>query len=477
MKQPYMEMIINETADRRGIAMRGVGNPVPSPLVSIQLINAESGLQTQFNVTLHISADDRKKVHIGSFEMMLYEFAQMNGGSNLPCYIELGWVYDTGEKNTLSIQGMFMQFSAAVKNSFMEYVLTGVGNFTEVGNNKGIAFPAINGNYRVSDVVEAALDYIQANSAFDYDIDHDDEVVPIVRPAMVTSLTSFIYGDGDRAGLIQQAYCEGSRSSAYRLPGRLSSGDYLNAGYSGSDIMGKIGEPICNSQRSASAYTFSITDPTFHKRGLIRFKNNSNLANYINSEVLLYGAENTNILTITATYNGITQQLFGSGAIVQTGMALGLDGSVLTTSSNRTNSYAASAPAMYAAGNVLNNQNAISTQFNTNIQVSIVGNPKIYRVADAVRLIVYSRGTLNPITGVYRIMKVSHNVTGTSYTTMLTLQRLDAITANNAVTTVVGEGAGTPKINGKSVSSLHGGKPDFGQPYQNIMNLLRRGLL
>lgn len=484
MRQPYMEMIINETSSRKGIALRGVGNKVPSPLVSIQFIDTESAIQTSFKVTLHISGNQNKSYHVGSLEMLLYEFAKMNGDSIIPCYIAMGWTKDgeletdaDGQLQVLEVQGQFIEFTAAVKNSYMEYVITGVGTLTSNGNNKGIAFPAINGNYKPSDCLEAALNYIQADSAFDYDIDHDDEVVPIYRPAQVTSLTSFVYGDGERQGLIQQSYCDGSRSSAYRLPGRLTSGDLRRAGYSNSQIKQMLGETMCNSQRSASSYSFSIVEPTFHRRGVIRYKNNTNLANYVNKEILLYGAQNTNILSLTATYNGITQQLYGSGATVQTGLALGLDGSVLTNDSNRTNSYSASAPSMYSAGNVLNNLNAISTQFNTEIQVTIVGSPKLYKVGNSVRLVVYTRGTLNPITGTYQIMKVSHLITGTSYTTTLNLKRLDPITANNTVAAIAGTGSGTPKINGSSISALPGGKPYFGKPYQNIMNILRRGLL
>lgn len=485
MKQPYMEMVINQTSSRRGMAMRSVGEKVPSPLVSIQFTDSESAIQTKFVVTLHISGSLNKGYHIGSFEMMLYEFAQMNGGSVLPGYIEIGWADSDGDfeldasgnKRTMTVQGEFIQFKAAVKSSYMEYVLTGVGNLTASGNNKGLAFPAVCGNYKPSDVLEAALNYVQANNAFDYDIDHDDEVVPIYREAAVTSLTSFVYGDGNRQGIIQQSYCEGSRSTAYRLPGNLTSGDLLQAGYSSSMIRSMMGAPICASQRSASSYSFSIVEPTFHNRGVIRYKNNTNLANYTDKGVLLYGTENANILSITATYDGIIQQLYGSGATVQTGLALGLDGSVLTTTSNRTNSYAACAPAMFSAGNVLNNLNAISTQFNTDIQVTTVGNPVLYKVADKVRLIVYSRGTLNPITGQYRIQKVTHLVTGTAYTTTLTLKRLDPITANNVVSAIAGSGESNPKVNGNSVSALSGSKPDFGKPYQDIMNVLRRGLV
>lgn len=486
MRQPYMEMIINDTqsSGKKGIALRSLGEKVPSPLVSIQFTDAENALQSNFTVTLHISGNQNKGYHVGTFEMLLYAFAQMQGGSILPCYIELGWaedegiaVDDDGRQQLLSIQGQFIKFKSTVKNSYMEYVLTGVGNFTATGNNKGLYFPAVKGNYRPSDTIEDALNFIQAYTAFDYDIDHDDEVVPMYLPAAITSLYSYVYGDSTRAGIIQQAYCAGSRSTAYRLPGRLSSGMYSTIGLSHSQIRGLLGAPVAVTQRSASSYSFSITEPTFHKRGVIRFKNNTNLANYANKEILLYGAQNANVLSLTASYDGYTQQLYGSGASVQTGVGIDIDGNLLTTESNRSNSYSASAPSMYAAGNVINNLNAISTQFNTDIQATIVGNPKLYKIAEKVRLVVFSRGTLNPITGQYRVVKVTHTVTGTSYQTVLGLKRLDPITANNVVSSIAGDGDGTPNINGSTTAALHSGKPRYAVPYQSVMNLLRRGVL
>lgn len=473
MKQPYMEMTIN------GLSMRGLGNKIPSPLVGINLTNAESGLQTNFTVTLHIHGNANNSIHVGSFEMLLYEFAQMKGDSVLPCYIQIGWVdSDTDALDTISIQGIFMQFKASAKGSYMEYILTGLGNFSESGNLKGLAIPAVRGNYRPSDVLEAMLDYVHAGDMFDYDIDHDDEVVPIDIPSRVTSISSLVYGDGNHQGLIQQSYCEGTRSAAYRLPGSLYSEAYRIAGFSNPIINKLLGEPICSTQRSASSYTFSITDPTFHSKGIISYKNDSNLANYVNQEILLYGGLETNILSITASYNGITQQLLGSGASVQTGLALGLDGSVMSTEDNRQNSYSASAKSMYSTGNVLNNLNAISTQFNTDIQVTTLGKPSIYKIAQSVRLIVWSRGTLNPITGIYRVMKVTHNITGTSYTTLLSLKRLDPITANDAKSNSVGDGSSSPKVNGSSKGGIQpSGKVNLGPPYQNISNLMKRGNL
>lgn len=468
MPAPYMQLVINDTA------MRSPGYKVPSPLIGINLENAESGLQTNFTATLHIYGDAKNDVHVGSFEMMLYEFAQMQGDSVLPCYIEIGWADGDRILESLKIQGLFIEFNASVKSNYMEYTIKGIGNFTNAGNIRGLAMPAIRGNYRPSDVVEAGLNYIQAHEVFDYDIDHDDEIVPINQPAMVTSLGEFVLGSSERPGLIQQSYSEGSKSSAYRLPSKLSSADYRRAGYTNEEIVKLLGPPLSQTQRSASAYSFSITDPTFHQRGIIRYKNNVNLANYVSEDALIWGGLYTNILSITATYNGVTQQLLGSGTMVQTGMAVALDGTRIVSTANRQNSYAANAESMFAAGNVVNNLNAVSTQFNTDIQVVIVGQPRVFQIAEAIRVLVYSGGTLNPITGVYRIMKVRHSITGTGYTTTLTLKRLDLITANNTAASIAGY-TNPVTINGDKAATRRGNVPYFGEPFQRIMNLMRRG--
>lgn len=468
MPAPYMQLVIND------VAMRSPGYKVPSPLINIALENAESGLQTNFTATLHVYGDARNSVHVGSFEMMLYEFAQMQGDSVLPCYIEIGWADGDKVLESLEVQAMFVEFQTAVKTNYMEYTIKGIGNFTNAGNIRGLAMPAVRGLFRPSDVVEAALNYIRADEVFDYDIDHDDEVVPINQPAMITSLGEFVLGSGERTGLLQQSYSEGSKSAAYRLPGTYSSEDYRKAGYSNKQLVEMLGPPVAQTQRSASAYSFSITDPTFHQRGIIRYKNNVNLANYVSSDVLMWGGLYTNILSITATYNGVTQQLLGTGAYVQTGMAIELNGTRVVSTANRQNSYASTAASMFAAGNVVNNLNAISTQFNTDIQVTIVGQPKVYQIAEAVRVLVYSGGTLNPITGVYRIMKVRHNITGTAYTTTLTLKRLDLITANNTAASIAGY-TNPITINGERAATRKGTVVNFGEPFQRIMNLMRRG--
>lgn len=276
--------------------------------------------------------------------------------------------------------------------------------------------------------------------------------------------------------MIQQSYCEGSRSCAYGLPNNNPTGMYLKAGYTKAEIHNLMGSPVAQTQRSASSYTFSITEPTFHTRGVIRYKNNVNLANYVSQDVLIWGGLYTNIMSISATYQGVTQQLLGSGTTVQTGMGITLKGESLVTTANRQNSYSATIGSMYAAGNALNNLNAISTQFNTNVQITIVGSPRVFRVADAVRVVVYTGGTLNPITGVYRIIKVAHNINGTSYTTTLTVQRLDLITANNTATAIAGY-TNTSKLNNVQAASSARNSLDLGQPFQHIINILKRGKL
>lgn len=469
-RQPYMQFVI------QNIALRSLGFKVPSPLVGISLTNAESGIQTNFKVTVHVLGSQRKQAHVGAFEMMLYEFAQMRGDSTTPCYLELGWADKTGILESLSVQGIFIQFTSTVKTGYTEYVLEGIGNFTNTATIRGIAIPAIRGNYRPSEVAEAVLDYVNAGEVFDYDIDHDDEVVPISKPSCVTSLGEYINGSSTQQGLIQQSYCEGSRSCAYGLPRNTATGVYLRAGYSKTEIHNLMGSPVAQTQRSASSYTFSITEPTFHTRGVIRYKNNVNLANYVSDDVLIWGGLYTNILSISATYQGVTQTLLGSGASVQTGMGITLKGESLTTQSNRQNSYSATLGSMYSAGNVLNNLNAISTQFNTNVQITIVGKPKVFQVADAVRVVVYTGGTLNPITGVYRIIKVAHNINGTSYTTTLTVQRLDLITANNTATSIAGYTT-TSRLNNVQAATSIRDNLYLGQPFQHIINILKRGKL
>ena len=178
---------------------------------------------------------------------------------------------------------------------------------------------------------------------------------------------------------------------------------------------------------------------------------------------------------MSATYHGVTQTLLGSGASVQTGMGLTLNGDTLVSKDNRQNSYAATVDSMYSAGNALNNLNAISTQFNTNLQVTIVGATHIYKVSDQVKIIVYTGGTLNPITGLYTVLKVSHSITGTSYQTTLTVMRLNMTSANNTASMISGYTNTTKKNGVQSASKQTSGPLNLGQPFQHIANIMKRG--
>lgn len=484
-RQPYMQIVLGGEAMRNtgltgGVAMRSLGYKAPSPLVGIQLddiVCGDSGNgQGSFSATFNFPGSLENKVHVSSFEMMLYEFAQMRGNAETDCYIEIGWCKEGVIIESLKMQAMFVQFKATVHTGYMEYVCSGFCNFSCMAALQSIAIPAIRGYYQPSVVLEAILNYVKAYEIFDYDIDHDDEVVPIDIEADRTSLNKIIFGEGDKPGLIQQTYNAGSKSSAYKLPGNFTTDELRTAGYTNTEIKAFMGEPVCTTQRSASSYTLNIVEPTFYSKGIIRYKNDVNLVNYVSDDSLIWGGLHTNILSITATYNGVTANILGGGKSVSTGIAMSLSGETATSTANRQVSYAATVNSMFSAGTALNNLNALSTQFNTDIRVTVVGAPKIFKMACTFKLIVYTGGTLNPITGTYKMMKISHKVTGTSYTTELTLKRLDPVSANSTVASIAGYTNPITTNQGKSAATPSN-KLYLGPAFQSLSNLMKRGEL
>ena len=96
---------------------------------------------------------------------------------------------------------------------------------------------------------------------------------------------------------------------------------------------------------------------------------------------------------------------------------------------------------------------------------------------DSVKIVVYTGGTLNPITGIYQILKVSHNINGTSYKTTLTVVRLNLTSANNTVANVSGYTRTTKKNGIQSAAQQADGPLYLGQPFQHLANILKRGRL
>ena len=84
---------------------------------------------------------------------------------------------------------------------------------------------------------------------------------------------------------------------------------------------------------------------------------------------------------------------------------------------------------MYQTVNIINDLNALASQFSGDFTIQIPGSVKQYNIAQPVSLLVMSGNTISPITGIYNIMSVSHSI-NEQFVTTLKLQRLVISSAN-----------------------------------------------
>ena len=135
------------------------------------------------------------------------------------------------------------------------------------------------------------------------------------------------------------------------------------------------------------------------------------------------------------------------------------------------NSWSSSLAEVFQTANIINDVNAIASQFSGDFTVQIPGSTKQYSVAQPVSLLVMSGNTLSPITGVYNIMSVTHSISNTFVTT-LKLQRLvmssaNAVAASQSI--FVSGSSNYPSSSYETTSNiLSPYKVDFGQLYPDF---------
>ena len=201
--------------------------------------------------------------------------------------------------------------------------------------------------------------------------------------------------------------------------------------------------------------------------GVIHYKDTSSLPLTTDSGALKYGTSDTNIIALSGSYDGVAYNMTDMN-FSTLGFTLDEMGNTIVDSTSVVNSWANSVSEVYQTANIINDINALATQFSGNFQVTIAGSTNEYQLAQPVSLIVMSGNTLSPVSGIYNIMSVSHQISATYYT-ILVLQRL-AVSSANQVASGMGiyiSGSSNGVLSGftktKNVKST--GKVDFGTLY------------
>jgi hypothetical protein len=129
---------------------------------------------------------------------------------------------------------------------------------------------------------------------------------------------------------------------------------------------------------------------------------------------------------------------------------------------------------VFQTANIINDLNALATQFSGDFKVDIPGSLKKYTVAEPVSFLVLNGGTVSPISGIYNIVKVSHTISN-SFVTSLKLQRLVISSANQVATSQGILVNGTARYNNnsflKTPNIISPYKVDFGNMYPDFTHM------
>lgn len=480
LKQPYVSFAL------AGVNLADFGLKIPSPFCSLTVSNAQISSFLSWELKITVVGDQKKQSNIAAFEALLYSAAQDAGkyanSSGIPVSFMFGWLNSDGSMGDhLDYQGFTLQFSASTNGLSMSYTIKGYASIGFKSALPVIPVPALCGMVKPSAVFEAFCKAIKADTYYNLDIDHNDAPTLVNHGAMTTSFTAYSRGTysaddnySDFPGLLKlsKSY-SATRDAAGLKNGYKSLSSVLN-NISISSVSDFLKRSIVDATPQCSAFSMWVDEPTMTKRGTIHYKSNAGLVSTHYGDTLEYGTANTNILSLSGSYNGVAYNMTNMN-YSDVGFTVDGSGNTIVQASRIVNSWSASLADVYQTVNIINDVNALASQFSGDFSIEIPGTLKQYSLAQPVSLLVVSGNSVSPVTGVYSIVSVEHKVSNT-FTTVLKVQRLVMSSANEVassqgITLANSSGYGnysyTPTRNVISV-----GKVEFGDIYPTYEDIL-----
>lgn len=468
-----------------GLAITQYGLSIPSPFCSLVLNNTETDSYTSWELKISLGGDYTKKVNIAAFEALIYSAAQQKGYTNasgIPVSFMFGWLNEkTGSVDSyVSYSGWTLKYNVSMTGRFMTYTLTGYASQILKTNMPVLNIPALTGFVQPSAVLEALCKGIKATDYYELDIDKCDAPTLVSHNAMSTSFTSYVRGEktgkddyDSFPGLLtlSKSYNATRDAAGLRTKHKLST--YTSMGLQ--DLLMRDLKPsLTDNTPQQSTFSFWVEEPTMTKPGVIHYKNTSSIMSSRDAQVLKYGTADSNILSISGSYDGIAYNMSDMN-FSTLGFSLDESGQTIVNNTAVVNSWSSSLAEVYQTANIINDINALSTQFTGEFTVTIPGSVTGYTICQPVSLIVMSANTLSPVSGIYNIKSVSHTI-GATFVTTLTLQRLAISSANQ---TAAGMGIYISGSSGKIKSGFtqtpnvkSTGKVDFGVMYPTWQDIL-----
>jgi hypothetical protein len=460
---------------------------IPSPFTSLELNNSEIHSMTSWTLNCIVGGDSTRKINISAFEALLYSAAQQasqyDDSSGIPVSFIFGWLDESGNvEEYLSYQGFSLKFSVSSSGLHMQYKITGFASLAIQSSMPVLRIPAITGIVQPSAVLESLARASKATSYYNLDIDHNDAPTLINHGPITTSFNKYVRGtystEDDYDSFPGLLTLSKSYSSS-----RDSGGLHYKYKKLSQVLNNSIVTPIANFLQQAngdttpqlSSFSYWVDEPTMTQPGTIHYKSNAGMITSHSGDVLEYGTADTNVFSITGSYDGVAYNI-SEMRFSQVGFTVDGSGSTIMQNFEVVNSWSSSLADVFQSANIIHDINAVATQFSAEFTVTIPGTTKKYNVAQPVSLIVVSGNTPSPITGIYNIVSVSHTVSN-SFTTQLKIKRM-AMSAANTISTLqavfvsgssnIPRSSFTPTPN---IVSTH--KVELGEMYPNFEHLGR----
>lgn len=423
-----------------GISLTEFGLKIPSPFCSLELHNSEISSFTSWTLNLIVGGDASKGVNVSAFEALLYSSAQAatayKNSSGIPVSFMFGWLgHDGSVAEYTSYQGFTLKFEVSTQGLFMNYKLTGFASLALQSSMPVLRIPEVCGIVQPSAIVEGLAKAVKADSYYNLDIDHNDAPTLVSHGAITTSFKSYVRGsysgrdDYDSfPGLLKLSKSYSSSRDAAGLASGVKKLSQVVNNATVSPVSSFLKRSLTDNTPQCASFSFWVDEPTMTQPGTIHYKSNAGLMNGYNADTLEYGTSNTNILTLSGSYNGVAYNMSNMN-FSSVGFAVDGSGNTFVQGAEVVNSWSASLPDVFQTVNIINDINALASQFSGDFTVTVPGNTKQYTIAQPISLIVMSGNTLSPVSGVYNIISVSHAVSNTFITT-LKLQRLVMSSAN-----------------------------------------------
>ena len=440
---------------------------------------------TSWELKVVVGGDSDNRINIASFEALLYSAAQSansySNSSGIPVSFMFGWCKEDGSIDSYtSYQGFTLNFKVSTTGLYMIYTLSGYAALAIQSSMPVLKIPAISGIVQPSAVVEALAKSTKATNYYELDIDHNDAPTLISHSPLTTSFNQYVRGTfsgqdnyDSFPGLLKLSKSYNNSRDAGGLNHKANKlSQVMN-----NSIITPVSEYLkmgpTDSTPQCASFSYWVDEPTMTRPGVIHYKSNAGLSNFQMSDVLEYGTSHTNILSLNGSYSGVaynmTDMKFSSVGFVLDG-----SGNAIANPETIINSWSASLAHTYQTANIINDVNAIASQFSGDFTIEIVGDVKHYALAQPISLLVMSGGTISPITGIYNIITVSHKINN-SFITTLKVQRLVMSSANTVAASQGIFVAGTSNYPDSSYHTtsniISPYKVDLGDMYPNFSHL------